>query len=123
MLTRRAALAFPLLGLAPAFADARPPLAMVMNSGEASVSIIDMTTRQVIKTTPTLREPSHWALSPDRSKLYIADASGNALFILDPLTGDALGSQRIADPYPAGLHAGPEISGRECAAAQPYRCL
>jgi YVTN family beta-propeller protein len=99
MLSRRAALAFPLLGLAPAFADTRPPLAMVMNSGEASVSIIDMTTRQVIKTTPTLREPSHWALSPDRSKLYIADASGNALFILDPLTGDALGSQRIADPY------------------------
>ena len=58
-----------------------------------------MTTRQVVKTTPTLREPSHWALSPDRSKLYIADASGNSLFILDPLTGDALGSKRIADPY------------------------
>lgn len=98
-LTRRAALAFPLLGFAPAMAAARPPLAMVMNSGEASVSIIDMTTRQVIKTTPTLREPSHWALSPDRSKLYIADASGNSLFILDPLSGDALGSKRIADPY------------------------
>lgn len=99
MLSRRAALAFPLLGLSPAFAGPRPPLAMVMNSGEASVSIIDMTTRQVIKTTPTLREPSHWALSPDRTKLYIADASGNSLFILDPLTGDALGSKRIADPY------------------------
>jgi DNA-binding beta-propeller fold protein YncE len=72
---------------------------MVMNSGEASVSIIDMNSRQVIKTTPTLREPSHWALSPDRTKLYIADASGNCLFILDPLTGDAMGSKRIADPY------------------------
>jgi YVTN family beta-propeller protein len=72
---------------------------MVMNSGEASVSIIDMTTRQVIKTVPTLREPSHWALSPDRTKLYIADASGNSLFILNPLTGDPLGSKRIADPY------------------------
>ena len=101
-LSRRAAFALPLLGLAPAFADAPPPLAMVMNSGAASVSIIDMTTRQVIKTTPTLREPSHWALSPDRTKLYIADASGNALFILDPLTGDALGAKRIADPYQLG---------------------
>ncbi len=98
-LSRRAALAFPLLGLAPALAAEPRPLAMVMNSGEASVSIIDMNSRQVIKTTPTLREPSHWALSPDRTKLYIADASGNCLFILDPLTGDAMGSKRIADPY------------------------
>jgi DNA-binding beta-propeller fold protein YncE len=99
MLSRRNALLLPLLGLSPAFADTSKPLAMVMNSGEASVSIIDMTNRQVIKTTPTLREPSHWALSPDRGKLYIADASGNALFILDPLTGDGLGRKRIADPY------------------------
>jgi YVTN family beta-propeller protein len=101
-LPRRAVLALPFLAFArPAFADT-PPLAMVMNSGEASVSIIDMTSRQVIRTVPTLREPSHWALSPDRSKLYIADASGNSLFILDPLTGAPLGSKRIADPYQLG---------------------
>ncbi len=103
MLSRRAACAMPfafsLCGPGIADADILPPLAMVMNSGEASVSIIDMDTRQVIKTTPTLREPSHWALSPDKSKLYIADASGNSLFILDPLTGDGMGSKRIADPY------------------------
>jgi YVTN family beta-propeller protein len=104
MITRRAALALPLLGLAPRLADAGPirPLAMVMNSGEASVSIIDMTSRQVINIVPTLREPSHWALSPDRTKLYIADASGNALFILDPITGAPLGHRRIADPYQLG---------------------
>ncbi len=103
MLSRRAAISLPFaLGgslFAPAKGDPLPPLAMVMNSGEASVSVIDMNTRQVIKTTPTLREPSHWALSPDRSKLYVADASGNSLFILNPLTGDGLGSLRIADPY------------------------
>jgi YVTN family beta-propeller protein len=102
MIPRRALFALPLLGLAPANAAGTPPLAMVMNSGEASVSIIDMTTRQVVDTVPTLREPSHWALSPDRSKLYIADASGNALFILDPLTGAPLGHRRIADPYQLG---------------------
>jgi YVTN family beta-propeller protein len=103
MLSRRTAVSLPfasaLTRLAPAFGAVLPPLAMVMNSGEASVSIIDMNSRQVIKTTPTLREPSHWALSPDKTKLYIADASGNSLFILDPLTGDGLGSKRIADPY------------------------
>jgi YVTN family beta-propeller protein len=104
MITRRAALSLPVLALIPEFAAADPfrPLAMVMNSGEASVSIIDMTTRQVVNTVPTLREPSHWALSPDRSKLYIADASGNALFILDPVTGAPLGHMRIADPYQLG---------------------
>jgi YVTN family beta-propeller protein len=100
---RRAFFGLPLLGLAaPAMADT-PPLAMVMNSGEASVSIIDMNSRQVVQTVPTLREPSHWALSPDRSKLYIADASGNSLFILDPATGAPLGHKLIADPYQLGF--------------------
>jgi YVTN family beta-propeller protein len=103
MLSRRTAMSLPfalaLGGAGAAGADPLRPLAMVMNSGEASVSVIDMNTRQVIKTTATLREPSHWALSPDRSKLYIADSSGNSLFILNPLTGDAMGDLRMADPY------------------------
>ena len=95
--------ALPFAGLAaPACAAAGTPLAMVMNSGEASVSIIDMNSRKVVRTVPTLREPSHWALSPDRAKLYIADASGNALFILDPETGAPLGHRVIADPYQLG---------------------
>lgn len=85
-----------------AAAEARKPLAIVMNSGEASVAVIDMTTRQVLQTVPTLREPSHWALSPDRSKLYIADAGGNALFIMDPVTGAPLGHRVMADPYQIG---------------------
>ncbi|MGI4859818.1 MAG: beta-propeller fold lactonase family protein [Janthinobacterium lividum] len=80
-----------------------PPLALVMNSGEASVSVIDMTSRKVIRNLPTLREPSHWALSKDRSKMYIADANGNALFIVDPRTGTALGHKVIADPYQLGF--------------------
>ncbi|WP_231937179.1 YncE family protein [Caballeronia udeis] len=114
-LSRRAvlgrSLAIPLsLGLSPFMAlrseianAAESPLAIVMNSGEASVSVIDMTSRKVIRTLPTLREPSHWALSQDRSKLYIADASGNALFIVDPHTGTALGHKVIADPYQLGF--------------------
>ncbi len=87
----------------PAQAAPFRPLAMVMNSGEASVSVIDMGTRKVVRTLPTLREPSHWALSPDRSKLYIADASGNGLFIVDPITGEARGHKVIADPYQIGF--------------------
>jgi DNA-binding beta-propeller fold protein YncE len=104
MLLRRTMMtALPFAGLTlPAFAAAGRKLAMVMNSGEASVSIIDMDSRQVLNTVPTLREPSHWALSPDRAKLYIADASGNSLFILDPETGAPLGHRVIADPYQLG---------------------
>jgi YVTN family beta-propeller protein len=96
----------PFMALRSGTADAAAPapaLAIVMNSGEASVSVIDMATHQVIRTLPTLREPSHWALTPDRSKLYIADASGNALFIVDPRNGTALGHKTIADPYQLGF--------------------
>jgi DNA-binding beta-propeller fold protein YncE len=103
MITRRTAIALPLaLAATRAFAADAPPLAIVMNSGEASVSVIDMNTRQVVNTLPTYREPSHWALTPDRKKLYISDASGNALFAVDPITAAPLGHVRLADPYQLG---------------------
>ncbi len=103
MITRRTALGLPLaLAASRAFAADTPPLAIVMNSAGASVSVIDMNTRQVINTLPTYREPSHWALTPDRKKLYISDASGNALFAVDPITAAPLGHVRLADPYQLG---------------------
>lgn len=75
------------------------PIAMVMNSRGATVSEIDMTTRRLLREVPTFREPSHWALTPDRSKLLVCDASGNALFFFDPATGKELGHKLIPDPY------------------------
>lgn len=105
MLTRRSTLAIPLAFAAagPALADSgAPPVAIVLNSGEGTVSVIDTATRQVIGTEPAYREPSHWALTPDRQRLLVADASGNALFIYDPRTGATMGHKRIADPYQIG---------------------
>ncbi len=103
MITRRIALSLPFALLATrALGDTPPPIAIVMNSGEGSVSIIDMNTKQVISTEPMLREPSHWALTPDRSKLYVTDASGNAFFVFNPTTGAPEGHFRIADPYQLG---------------------
>ena len=112
MITRRHALTLPLLSLlpSPATADmgqnlapplpqATPPLAMVMNSGDATVSVINMLTQQVAATLPTYREPSHWCLSPDRSRLLVCDAGGNALFFFNPVTAEPLGHRRLADPY------------------------
>lgn len=104
MLTRRTALSLP-LGLAaisPAFADT-PPLAFALNSAAGSVSIIDMTTHQVLRTEQTFREPSHWALTPDRQQLLVCDASGNGLFSFNPVTAAPLGHRRIADPYQVGF--------------------
>ncbi len=104
MITRRLALASPLAMLAePAMGQTPPsPICMVMNSAGASVSVIDMATRQVIATEPTYREPSHWVLTPDRQTLYICDASGNALFAFNPKTGAPRGHVRLADPYQLG---------------------
>ena len=100
MITRRTALALPFGLLAPAaYGETAPPICMVMNSAGASVSIIDMNTRQVIATQPTFREPSHWALTPDRKTMYVCDAGGNAFFAFDPVTAAPKGHFKIADPY------------------------
>jgi YVTN family beta-propeller protein len=104
-LARRTLLAAaPTLLALPQFARAAtttptPPIAIVLNSGAATVSLIDMTTRKILRDEPTFREPSHWALTPDHKKLVIADSSGNALFFLDPATGAELGHKLIPDPY------------------------
>jgi YVTN family beta-propeller protein len=84
-------------------------LAFVLNSASASFSVIDVATRRVIRTTPVLREPHHWALLPDRSALLVGDTSANALFHLDPNTGDILKRTALSDPYqlwfgPGGRH-------------------
>jgi len=102
MIKRRTALTLPFGLLVPSLSAADtppPPICMVMNSGDASVSVIDMNSQQVINTLPTFREPSHWALTPDRSTLYVCDAGGNAFFAFDPVTAAPKGHFTIADPY------------------------
>jgi YVTN family beta-propeller protein len=74
-------------------------LAMVINSGEASVSVIDMDSRTEIKRVPMLREPHHMALTPDGASLLIGDTTGNALVFLDPATGDVQRRLTVSDPY------------------------
>lgn len=81
-------------------------LAFVMNSASASFSVIDVATRAVIRTTPVLREPHHWALLPDSSALLIGDTSGNTMFFVDPETGEIIRRSAFSDPYQ--LWFGPE---------------
>jgi len=50
-----------------------------------------------------LREPHHWALSPDGKSLLIGDSAGNQLLFLDPATGEVQRRLPCADPYQLGF--------------------
>jgi YVTN family beta-propeller protein len=74
-------------------------LAFVANSGEATVSVIDIATRKELKRVPMLREPDHLGPTPDGKTLVVCDDAGNKMFFLDPKTGEVLNSAPVADPY------------------------
>jgi YVTN family beta-propeller protein len=71
----------------------------VVNSNDATISVIDLASHQVIRTIPLLREPHHLVLSPDKKSLVVGDTAGNSLFFLDPQTGDVQRRVVISDPY------------------------
>lgn len=82
---------------------AEPKIAVVLNSGEATVSLIDMPTRKVIKTIPVGKEPHHLMLTPDQKTLLIANAAGNDIDLLNPVNGELTGKiPNIIDPYQIG---------------------
>ena len=85
-----------LLATAPA---ARADLVYVLNSGDATVTVLDATTRQEVRRIPMLREPHHLVLTPDGSQLAIADSGGNEIHFVDPLTGEVRRRERISNPY------------------------
>lgn len=83
--------------------SAQPKLAVILNSGDASVSLIDMPTRQVIKTITVGKEPHHLMLTPDQKTLLIANAAGNDVVLMNPTTGELTGRvPNIIDPYQIG---------------------
>jgi YVTN family beta-propeller protein len=74
-------------------------LAFVVNSNDASISLIDVATHQEVRRIPLLREPHHMALTPDHRSLVVGDTTGNTLFFLDPHTGALQRQAIISDPY------------------------
>ncbi len=74
-------------------------LAFVVNSNDASVSLIDVQSRQELKRIALLREPHHMALTPDHRSLIIGDTAGNSLFFLDPRSGAMQRRVTVSDPY------------------------
>jgi YVTN family beta-propeller protein len=76
---------------------------LVMNSADASLSVIDMADHKELRRIPVLREPHHFALTPDKRDLLVGDTVGNELIVLDPATFEIRRRIPVADPYQLGF--------------------
>lgn len=77
---------------------------IVLNSAEATLSLIDENTHQVVGTVPTGKEPHHLMPTPDSSSLIVANSVSNNLMFVDPKTGAfQRWVQDIEDPYQLGF--------------------
>jgi DNA-binding beta-propeller fold protein YncE len=74
-------------------------LAFIVNSGGASISLVDMSSEKELRRIPVLREPHHVALSPDGRSLLVGDTVGNEMLFLDPATAALQKRLPVADPY------------------------
>jgi DNA-binding beta-propeller fold protein YncE len=74
-------------------------IAFVVNSNGASISVVDMGSKQEVRRIPSLREPHHLILSPDGKSLLVGDTAGNQIMFLDPASGEVQKRLPIADPY------------------------
>ncbi len=76
---------------------------LVMNSAEASLSVVDLATHKELRRIPVLREPHHVAMTPDGRGVLVGDTLGNELLDLDI---DSFALRRripVADPYQLGF--------------------
>lgn len=102
---------FPRLGLILSFAScmlaaaaAHANVVVVLNSRDASVSLIDQATHKEIAVIPVGKEPHHLMPTPDNKSLIVAAAMSNELFMLDPKTGQMQSRiKNIVDPYQIGF--------------------
>lgn len=79
-------------------------MAVVLNSGEGTVSLIDKIAMAEVKRVPVGKEPHHLMATPDDQFLIVANAASNDLVFLDPQSGEI--RQRlnnISDPYQIGF--------------------
>jgi YVTN family beta-propeller protein len=76
---------------------------LVMNSGEATLSVLDVATQREVRKIPVLREPHHVMLTPDGKDLLVGDTVANELYDLDPDTFAMRRRIPTADPYQLGF--------------------
>ncbi|MDQ5896699.1 MAG: hypothetical protein QG612_785 [Pseudomonadota bacterium] len=77
----------------------RSPI-FVLNSLDATISVIDPLTMTETRRIPSGKEPHHLYLSPDEKSLLVANAVGNTITLVDPRTGQLQRTMTdIIDPY------------------------
>ena len=102
--TQTVAIKAPTPAAAPAAAASKaagsvPPI-IVLNSLDASISVIDPLTWTEKTRIPTGKEPHHLYLTPDEKSLIVANAGGDSLTFLDPKTAAVQRTVKgILDPY------------------------
>jgi YVTN family beta-propeller protein len=84
---------------APAVAADKHPI-FVLNSLDASISMIDPVSYTELKRIPTGKEPHHLYLTPDEKSLIVANALSDSLTLIDPKTGEVQRTiTKVIDPY------------------------
>ncbi len=90
--------------LAAVAGAAQAGVVIVLNSGDATISLIDQDSRKEIRRFEVGKEPHHLMSTPDGKLLIVASSAGNELLFLDPVTGAQQQRVRdIADPYQIGF--------------------
>ena len=81
-------------------AASTPAPIFVLNSLDASVSVIDPVGLTEVKRINVGKEPHHLYLTPDERSLIVANAVGNSLTFIDPRTAEVQRDIKgIMDPY------------------------
>ena len=85
-------------------AAAHANVVVVLNSRDASISLLDQATYKELGIIPVGKEPHHLMATPDNKSLIVASAMGNELVLLDPKTGQVQNRIKdIIDPYQIGF--------------------
>ena len=74
--------------------------AVILNSGDGSISLVDTLSYKETARFPIGKEPHHLMATPDDKELIVANAASNDLAFISPVTGEILRRlPRISDPY------------------------
>jgi len=85
---------------APVASAKVPHPIFVLNSLDANVSVLDPVNFTEIKRIPVGKEPHHLYLTPDEKSLLVANAVGDTLTFIDPVTAQVQRTLTgIVDPY------------------------
>jgi DNA-binding beta-propeller fold protein YncE len=83
---------------------ARADSVLVLNSEDASYSILSRSQRVELQRLPIGREPHHLTVTPDGKEVLVASTATNELLVLDARTGERRRVQHdIIDPYQVGF--------------------